>query len=306
MRFPTPTLLLGVALLALASQNTDGAPLRVLYFSKSAGWEHDVVKRTNGQPSFSDRVLTRLGAQHDMAITCSKDGSLFSPEYLERFDVIMFYTTGDLFSAGVDGQPPMTPAGKQALLDAIAGGKGFVAVHSGSDTFHTGEKGGGNNPIPESRYQNYCELADPFIRMVGGEFLKHGAQQPGRLQVVDPHFPGMGGLPESLVIHEEWYSLKEFAADLHVTLVLDTAGMRGSDYQRAPYPVAWARIQGKGRVWFNAMGHREDVWESPVFQAMLLGGIEWAAGRAKADTPPNLTAAAPSANVLPKYVPGFD
>ena len=51
----------------------------------------------------------------------------------------MFYTSGDLLSAGKDGNPPMTPAGKAAFLDAIAGGKGFVGLHSATDTFHTGE-----------------------------------------------------------------------------------------------------------------------------------------------------------------------
>jgi type 1 glutamine amidotransferase len=297
---------LALALLALITLVANAAPLRVLYFTKSAGWEHDVVKRVDGQPSFSERVLAQLGPKHGIEFTFSKDGSLFSPEYLTKFDVIMFYTSGDLLATGVDGQPPMTPAGKQALLDAVAGGKGFVALHSGCDTFHTGEKGGGNNPIPPSRYQNFGEASDPFIKMVGGEFLKHSVQQVATVQVIDPRFPGMAALGERLALKEEWYSLKEFAADMHVVLVLQTAGMHGSDYQRPPFPIAWARKYGQGRVWFNAMGHREDVWESAAFQVMLLGGLEWAGGRLEADSAPNLKAAAPEATTLPPYVPGFD
>jgi hypothetical protein len=37
----------------------------------------------------------------------SKDGSLFSPAYLAQFDVVFFYSCGDLFSTGTDGQPAM-------------------------------------------------------------------------------------------------------------------------------------------------------------------------------------------------------
>jgi uncharacterized protein len=306
MNFPHRKLSLGLALLALTTLVATAAPLRVLYFSKSAGWEHDAVKRVDGNPSLSERVLAQLGPIHDLEFTFSKDGSLFTPQYLAKFDVIMFYTSGDLLCAGVDGQPPMPPGGKQALLDAVAGGKGFVAVHSGCDTFHTGEKGGGNNPIPPSRYQNFGEASDPFIKMVGGEFLKHNQQQVATVQVIDPRFPGLAALGVAFELKEEWYSLKEFAADLHVLLVLATAGMKGPDYQRAPFPIAWARKYGRGRVWFNAMGHRDDVWESAAFQTMLVGGLEWAGGRHQAEIAPNLKTAAPDANTLPRYVPGFD
>jgi len=52
-------------------------------------------------------------------------------------------------------------------------------------------------------------------------------------------------------------------------------------------------------VWFNAMGHREEVWDSDRFQAMLVGGIGWAGGRTRADVRPNLDQVAPAANTLP-------
>jgi type 1 glutamine amidotransferase len=205
---------------------------------------------------------------------------------------------------GNDGQPAMTPAGKQALLDAIAGGKGFVALHSGSDTFHTGEGGGGNPSERRNRYTNHGDASDPYIRMLGGEFINHDQQQIAKARVVDPAFPGCGDLGEALDLKEEWYSLKDFAPDLHVLLVMETDGMEGPDYRRPPYPLAWARAYGQGRVWFNAMGHREDVWDNPKFQAMLVGGIEWAGGRAKADPKPNLAKESPGAMTLPAFRPG--
>ena len=76
--------------------------------------------------------------------------------------------------------------------------------------------------------------------------------------------------------------------------------MKGPDYDRPSYPLAWARTVGKGRVWFNAMGHREDVWDNPKFQEILVGGIEWAGGRVNADIKPNVAEVAPGAGTLPK------
>jgi type 1 glutamine amidotransferase len=280
------------------------APLRVLYFTKSAGYEHSVVHRENGQPSHSERVLSKLAGAHDLAFTFSKDGSRFSPEYLAQFDVIMFYTSGDLLSVGQDGQPALTPAGKQALLDAIAGGKGFVGLHSASDTFHTGETGGGNPTDRQNRYINHGDASDPYIKMLGGEFINHNHQQVAKARVVDKAFPGCAPIGDAFDLQEEWYSLKEFAPNLHVLLVMETKTMDGPDYQRPPYPLAWARSFGQGRVWYNGMGHREDVWDNPKFQAMLIGGIEWAGGRVKADVTPNLKTAAPEAATLPPFREG--
>ena len=62
-----------------------------------------------------------------------------------------------------------------------------------------------------------------------------------------------------------------------------------------------ARKEGEGRVWYTAMGHREDVWTNPVFQQILVGGIKWALGEAKAEVPANLKTVAPGAHTNPAY-----
>src|SRR5262249_18497065 len=103
----------------------------------------------------------------------------------------------------------------------------------------------------------------------------------------------------SFELHEEWYSLKDFAKNLHVILVQETAGMTGRHYQRPPFPATWARMHGKGRVFYTSLGHREDVWTNPLFQAILFGGIPWPVGNAKADLTPNLETAAPRGLELP-------
>jgi type 1 glutamine amidotransferase len=93
--------------------------------------------------------------------------------------------------------------------------------------------------------------------------------------------------------------LKDFAKDLHVILVQETAAMTGLEYKRPPYPATWARKHGQGRVFFTSMGHREDVWTNPVFQEILFGGIAWAVHNAEADITPNIDQVTPQAAVLP-------
>ena len=288
-------------------------PKKVLFFTKSSNFEHSVIKRVNGQPSWAEGILADQGPRHGIEFVFSKDGSLFNAEYLAQFDAFMFYTSGDLTAPGKDGNPPMSPEGKAAFLEAISNGKGFVGVHSASDTFHTGETAETNTNQPRTwRYTHHGEKADPYIRMLGGELIVHGTQQIARSRVVDPGFPGFAYLGESFQMMEEWYSLRDFAPDLHVLLVLETGSMRdpnaGADwppaggyvpYQRPNYPTTWAKMHGKGRVFFTAIGHREDTWTNPLFHEMLFGGLAWALREVDAAVTPNLKQVTPNAYELP-------
>jgi len=272
---------------------------KILFFTKSSGFEHSAISYKKGEPSFAEKVLTEIGPKNNFELTFSKDGSLFNPKYLAQFDALFFYTTGDLCSAGTDGQPPMSPEGKQAFLDYVKAGKGFIGTHSASDTFHTNNEA---KKGPE-RYKNFGAAADPYVRMLGGEFIKHGAQQKAHMRVVDPKFPGMEKYAAGFDLNEEWYSLKDFSEDLHVLLVQETDTMKGIEYQRPAYPATWARAHGTGRVFYTSMGHREDVWTNPLFQDILLGGMHWACGDLKADITPNLKQVAPGWDQNPPFPP---
>ncbi|HEY4759297.1 MAG TPA: ThuA domain-containing protein [Thermoguttaceae bacterium] len=243
---------------------------KILYFTKSAGWVHSVVKREDDQLSYSEKILSDLGAEHGFDVVCSQDAEVFNGD-LGEFDLIAFYTTGD----------PITPEQKQKLLDAISSGKPFVGIHSATDTF-----------IKENSPE-----VDPFIAMLGAEFLKHDDQQKAKNKIVSLHFPGMHGLGDEIELFEEWYAFNKFAKDLHVILVQETAGMKGAHYQRPPFPATWARMHGKGRVFYTSLGHREDVWTNKIFQQILLGGMAWALGNIEADIPANINQVTPKANV---------
>jgi len=292
-----PLACLGLALSLVFAAPSAKKP-HILFFSKSSGFEHSVISWKNGQPSFAEKVLLELGEKNGWEFEFSKDGSKFSKDYLAQFDAVFFYTTGNLEEEGTDKNPPMSAEGKQALFDFVKSGKGFIGTHSASDTFHTNNEA---NKGPD-RYLNHGEKADPYIRFLGGEFIKHGAQQEAKNTVIDPKFPGFEKVGPEFNYMEEWYSLKDFSPDIHVLSVIDAPSMKGPEYDRPAFPNTWARKEGEGRVWYTAMGHREDIWTNPVFQDILVGGVRWALGELPAEVPANIKEVAPGAYTNPPYV----
>lgn len=266
----------------------DAPKRRILMFTRSQGFEHSVIKRAGKELGHAEKILTDLGAKNGFEVVCTKDGRVFVNEDLNKYDAFFFYTTGDLTKEGGDGNPAMPAEGKAAFLKAIAAGKGYCGSHCASDTFHS----------PGDRFVNNDKDKDPYISMLGGEFIRHGAQQKAWMRVVDPAFPGAKGLKD-FDLMEEWYSIKNFAPDLHVILVNDTMGMKGFEYERPSFPATWARQHEKGRVFYTTMGHREDVWTNPTFQNLILGGLAWACKNVDADIKPNIASVTPKASELP-------
>jgi type 1 glutamine amidotransferase len=277
----------------------------VLLFTKSSGFEHAVIKTSPGSPSIAETAIRGFSAQNKFDLTASKDGRIFDSKEFHGYAAVVFFTTGDLTQAGTDGQPPMSVQGKQAFLDAIQNGLGFVGIHAASDTFHT-------PPDPQdlsNRYTAHGERSDPYLRMLGGEFIIHGQAKDPRLQTAnvvinDSKFPGLEGVQSPVSLMEEWYSMKDFAPDLHVICTLDTSTMNGLAYKRAPYPVVWARMNGTGKVFYTAIGDRAENWQNPFHLNLLAGGIRWAIGDVSASLSPNLkTAAAGYGEIPPPYPP---
>ena len=272
--------LFGPALLTAA--RAGARPLenkKVLFFTKSSGFIHPVIAQLGDHLSFADKILIQIGKDHGFEVVASKDGSLFEPDQIGQWDAFVFMTTGDLTKPGTDGKTPMSDKGLDAFLGAIEAGKGFVGLHCATDTFgnHRGQGG-----------------TDPYIKMIGGHFSGHGAQQVAKIEIADPKFPGISEFGSgSFELEDEWYGQKYLSDDLHVILTQVTKEMKGKDYERGNYPETWARMQGKGRVFYSSMGHRDDVWTNPKFQGLLLGALGWTTGQIDADVTPNITTVTP-------------
>ena len=275
------TLLLAAVGPTAASEHEADDPVRVLFVSKSSGFEHSAIKRTDGHPSHVDTVLAQIGAERGFAVTSTKDAGMINATQLASFDVVIFYTTGDMTQRGGqgsgifrgDGNPPMSADGVSDLIEWIEAGGGFVGFHPATDTFH-----GENDEVT------------PYVGMIGGEFLHHGAQFEGIVRVADADHPTMGNVEDGWKIMDEWYLYKNVAKDkLHVLALMDPGEERAKQevYDIAPYPIVWCRELGSGRVFHNAMGHREDVWSHQMFQTWVGDTIDWAAGKGEAAAAPN-------------------
>src|SRR5689334_8919823 len=132
-------------LLALAVGPADGSaaiapPPRLLVFTVSAGFVHDVVRRPSepaggpvaGVPkpadlSLVERTLVEMGVEGGFEAVPSRDPAVFAPAELAKFDGVLFYTTGEL---------PLSAEQRAGLLDFVAKGKGFVGIHCATDTFY--------------------------------------------------------------------------------------------------------------------------------------------------------------------------
>ncbi len=278
--------LLGPAAAARALSPRSRAPgKKVLFFTKSSGFQHSVITRKDGKPALAETILTNLGKEHGFDVVCSKDGTLFDPDKIGQWDAFAFETTGDLTKDNPHNDGPlMSKDGKKAFLDAIRAGKGFLGMHCATDTFHS----------PSDK-----DL-DPYIEMIGGEFITHGSQQKVKLDITAPNFPGVSGFgTTSFDLLDEWYALKNQPDDLHVILAHDTSTFpdkKGGNkcYDRPNFPETWARMHGQGRVFYTSMGHREDVWENPKYQGLLLGALMWATGQAETDIKPNTSVVTPN------------
>ena len=200
-----------------------------------------------------------------------------SPENLKKYDAVVFNnTTGDL---------PLPD--KAGFLQWIADGHGFVGVHAATDTFR------GHTPL------------DPFVEMIGGEFKSH---PPGtydvECQIMDLEFPATKHLGQTWKLNDEIYLLNGFnRSKVHLLMSLDK---HPKDKTPGFFPLAWSKQYGKGRVFYTALGHREDVWSgewkdkdgkrlnppevAEAYQQQVLGGLLWALGLAEGSAAPQTQA----------------
>jgi hypothetical protein len=153
---------------------------------------------------------------------------------------------------------PLNPTDKRALVAFVRAGGGLIGFHSATDTFH--------------HWPGY-------IQMIGAEFSHHPHPSTQRLVVEDPNTPMTRGLPSAFNLYEEYYVFKHDPRQhVRVLVRLDT-GPGGPDR-----PLVWCRLYGRGRVFYDALGHFSQTWGNELQLSLVSGGIAWAAGLASAAT----------------------
>jgi uncharacterized protein len=240
--------LLGSAAACPAAARAEQRVSRVLYVTHAAGYRHEVLP-------LSQAILKQLGETSGLfELAATEDVSDLTTANLARCDTVMFYTTGEL---------PMSHAQKAALLDFVRSGRGFIGIHSATDTFY--------------QWPDYLQL-------IGGYFDGHPWHQTVRVQVADPSNALVSFLGPSLKLNDEIYQIRDFdERGSQVLLRLDETSVdltRAGVHRRSyGWPLAWTRSFGQGRVFYTALGHEAGVWQDARYQRLLLNAILWCTRR---------------------------
>jgi type 1 glutamine amidotransferase len=258
----TLALIVGMAGAAMAQDKHKKRNL--LFIGQSKGYQHDSV-------STAMATLYNLGRSSGQWNTffrtdctaITKKPLKWGAKNLDAFDAVVFFTDGDL---------DMDDSQKADLLSFVRDdGKGFIGIHSATITFVS---------WPE------------YGRMIGGYFDGHPwGEFDAPLIVEDGGFPGMEHLARNFTLKDEIYQIKNFSRDdVRVLMRLDAGKIdlskKGVRRQDKDFAVIWARHYGKGRVLYNGLGHRQEVWDRPDIQKMWVEMVEWSMGLIPGDATP--------------------
>lgn len=133
-------------------------------------------------------------------------------------------------------------APRRRLLAWVHDGGAFVGAHAAADTW------------PSSR---------AFDDMLGADFVGHGPPSVRRVRIVDPAFTTQ----RSFSIREEFYAFRGRTAR-HVIARRPDGGA-----------LAWTRRYGRGRVFYDALGHFGATWRDARQRRLMADGLRWATSR---------------------------
>ena len=251
-------------LLCASMISAGGTKKKLLAIGEEKGYRHESV-------SHALATIERLGRESGLWDTTirtdtevlTKKKLEYNAKNLNDFDAVLFYTAGTL---------EMDDRKKADFLSFIhEDGKGFIGIHSATITF-----------------TDWPEYGD----MIGGYFDEHPwGTFKAPIVVEDPAFPGMKQWPRSFDFTDEIYQLKDYSREkLRVLMRLDAGKLDLSNPRvhrtDKDFAVTWAKMYGKGRVYYSTLGHREESWDRPEVREMYTQAIKWVMGLVDADATP--------------------
>jgi hypothetical protein len=235
----------------------------VLVIGETKGFEHDSV-------STAMVTIYELGKESGLwDTTIRTDTQLLTRKPLVKnaknlnyFDALVFAST--------TGELDMDASQKKDMMSFIHDdGKGFVGIHAALDTNYT--------------WPEYGE-------MIGGWFNDHPWSTFNAPIINEaPDFPAVRHFPHRFVKYDEIYQPKDWSRDkVNVLLSLDPTKL---DYNNPrvhrpdhDFPVAWAKMYGKGRVFYSTLGHTEESWSDPDIRTMYFEAVKWVLGLTEGST----------------------
>lgn len=213
---------------------------RVLVFSKTASFRHESIAE-------GKKMFLELGIEHSLQIDTTEDAGFFHDTTLVRYDAVVFLnTTGDVLDS----------AQQLAFERFIRSGKGFVGIHSASDT----------------------EYQWPWYGQLVGAYFKGHPQVQRALFKKTSDSALTDGLPQDWYRTDEEYNFQQIPQNVQVIYQLIENSYEGGEHPDN-HPIAWYHEYDGGRSFYTGMGHTKESYTDPFFQKHILLAIHYAIGR---------------------------
>lgn len=211
----------------------------------------------------------------DVATTAPKGtDEKFKPDF-KKYAVVISNYNGDAWPEEA----------KQAFVDYVKGGGGFVVVHAANNSF--GDWKEYNEMIGLGGWGGRSEASGPYVYInAEGKLVRdeskgrggnHGAQHPFQIIVRDSKHPVTAGMPgEWIHMNDELYDLLRGPAE-NMTVLATAFADKSKGGTGRHEPMIFTISYGKGRVFHTPMGHGKDSQECVGFITTLQRGAEWAA-----------------------------
>jgi len=160
------------------------------------------------------------------------------------------------------------------------------------------ERGNGQGPATDLAPDQQAGTWPEFNRMMGAFFKWHWNDgQPITVKLDEPEHPlnaPFGGRSWDVVDEIYTFSRDTYSrGNLRVLTSVDYAKMSPEDKAKENYPradgdyaLSWVRSEGKGRVFYEALGHNERIYANRLVLAHVLAGIQFVLGDLDASSQP--------------------
>ena len=252
----------GGALLCLA-EGPKADKKKILFYSQSFGFRHSVVARPlTGELSHAEKIFKEVATKAGYEVFLSQDHNDLKGDQFKKYDAIVFYTSGN----------PLI--NRENLMKWLKDGGALIGIHAATDSFRMKD--------------DYTEGFPEYIQAIGGSFRGHKSQRAATLKIEVTDHPATTMLAQSWKLKDEYYLFADCSRDnVRMLISVDTEKTSADDLKAmgmkpdGDYGIAWTNTVDKGRVFYTALGHREDVWTNELFQKHLLGGVAWTLGKDK-------------------------
>ena len=203
---------------------------------------------------------------HHPAAMAELFGNLLSEEgfSVESADTL------DAFARPLDGFDLLVPHWTMGRITAEQAGPVLAAVEAGVGL--AGVHGGMCDAFREHTEWQF---------MTGGQWVSHPGNDGTEYTVkIGPTASEItAGLPDFPVKSEQYYMHVDPAVRVLATTRFPVADGPHAGNGPVDMPVVWTKVYGRGRVFYNSLGHAPDVLAAEPCRTILRRGFSWAARR---------------------------